>query len=130
MEAIQNSGGRGAYTMSSTLYERSVKKGCGYGSGISAQVWSSAGYRQLSATVGVADDERGAVGEIGRVSIRDQDGRDLIKSFDVSLGHPKTVTVDLKGAVQVQITCAGRDSKTSEGRSLAVVLGNAALTNE
>jgi hypothetical protein len=69
-----------------------------------------------------------ALGAIARVGIRNQDGTDLITPFDVSLGRHRLIDVDLKGAVQVQITCTGRDSKTGKGRSyFYVVLGNGAL---
>jgi hypothetical protein len=128
MDALQYDDGSGSYAMSGKPYDQSVRKFCGANGNASVQTWSTGGYGRLTAVVGIADDDANALGAIARVGIRNQDGTDLITPFDVSLGRHRLIDVDLKGAVQVQITCTGRDSKTGKGRSyFYVVLGNGAL---
>jgi hypothetical protein len=127
MRALKNSYGSGAYTISGELYEQSVRKYCG-SSNPSVQAWATAGYERLTAIVGISDNEDDALGAIARVGIKDHNGVDLIDPFDVSLGSPVEVDIALNGAVQVQITCVGRDAATNEGRyGFGVVLGNGAL---
>ncbi|WP_422733291.1 hypothetical protein ACN26Y_20430 [Micromonospora sp. WMMD558] len=124
--AIKNNGARGTFSMDGVAYSQSKKVYCGETP--SASVWSVAGYQTMDATIGIADNEKRGLGVIGRMSFRNEDNQDLIPPVDVSLGSPKKVTVQLKGAVQLQIGCVGRerDSGTSQGLFYAV-LGDAYL---
>jgi hypothetical protein len=128
MSALDNSAGRGAYSLSGRLYEQSVRKYCGEAGSSSVQTWRAAGYTRLKAVVGIADDDDEALGAIARVGIRNQNDENLIEPFDVALGQPRVININLKEAVQIQISCTGRDSKTNEGRNyFHIVLGNGAL---
>jgi len=103
-------------------YPRSVTLDCE--SSTDYFVWEVAGYRTLKATIGVDDDTHDAIGGIAELIFYDQDGHQLGKPVDVSLGHSKPISLSLAGVVQLRVTCAGHDSKTHDGRSFTAALGN------
>ena len=109
--------------LSNRPYPRSVLLWCNEG----YVIYNTSGSSQLTAQLGVADNASAANGAIGDISFYDQDDRKLGTTVAVSLGHPTRVTLDLGGAVQTKITCAGRDRVTDEVRHFYVTLGDAAL---
>jgi len=114
---------KGPHSISGQLYVESFKKFCPGSITPSATSWPVAGYSRLTAVIGVADDESDAIGRSGRVSIKNEVGTDLITSFDVSFGNPRTIDIPLNGAIQLQVICDGR----IVGKSLYVTLGDPAV---
>jgi len=107
-------------------YPRSVGFSCQRATSNYVQ-WSVAGYKTFSAMAGIPDDASNAFGGIAEMIFYNQDGTQLAKPFDVSLGHPLQVTLQLNGAVQLRVTCSGRDVKTGNEREFAGALGNAEI---
>ncbi|MEV4350553.1 hypothetical protein AB0J83_39355 [Actinoplanes sp. NPDC049596] len=128
LRALKNSYGNGPYSIAGKTYDQSVRKYCGTPSSSSSQVWPVAGYAKFSATVGIADDEQDGLDRIAHVSFKDQSGNELTNPFDVRLGQSHRVEFDLKGTVQLQILCVGKDTKTGNPRGLfGVVMGDARI---
>jgi hypothetical protein len=118
---------KGSHSILGQRYEESFKKFCPGSITPEPTSWPVSGYSRLSGVIGVADDEDNALNRVGHVTIRDENGADLVAPFDVSLGKPHPIDIQLNGAVQVQITCAGRDTNGDSGPSLYVTMGDPAL---
>ena len=119
----------GAQQINGKTYQNSVRFACGAGWAIS--YWAR-GYKVLTATVGVPDDNSSvAAGATVTVSFADQIGTSAASSTTVTPGHPQDVTVNLPGSVQggespIDISCSVSPSLTD---GVEVALGNAALSN-
>ncbi|GAA1655631.1 hypothetical protein [Catellatospora bangladeshensis] len=118
----------GAYSMSATLYQRSVRVSCERPNEDYTE-WNVAGFHTLKATLGISDDQSNAFGAIGEFIFYNQNGNAIGKPHVVSVGSPKKVEVDLTGVVRLRITCSGRDSKTSKTRSLYTIYGDATIVS-
>ncbi len=121
LETATNSAGAGSFSLSGKSYNRSVKKWCGPARFQRAQVWPSSGFSRFVATVGIADDERNAAGTSVEITLTDQDGRNLMAPFTVSLNRSKKVDIALNGTVQLQIDCLTQNDDSS----VHATLGNA-----
>jgi hypothetical protein len=113
--------------LSAKRYPRSVSMSCETPTSTFNE-WNVAGSKEFNATVGVADDASNAFGVIAEFIFYDQDGHQLGQPYDVSVGHPLPVKIDLTTMVHLRITCSGRDAKTNARRSLSVVLGDASIS--
>ncbi len=91
--------------------------------------WNVAGAQTFKTVVGVGDDTSDAFGNIAEMIFYDQDGHQLGKAVDVSVGHPAAVTIPLQGIVHVRVTCSGRNAKTNEQRYFYGALGDPILIN-
>lgn len=111
-------------SLSSVRYPRSVSLTCSRVT-YSIAEWNVAGQRTLAATLGVPDDARYAFGGVIEMLFYDQDGRQLGQRHEVSLGHPKAITVDLSGVVRLRFACSARDSKTNSERAFTGAMGDA-----
>jgi hypothetical protein len=121
-------GNGGPFSISGQRYEESFKKYCGESPGTqSPSGWNVAGYKRFTAVVGIADDEKSALGAIARISIKNQDGTNLIPPFDVALAKPRTIDIALNGAVQIQVVCAGRTSSGEPRGLFYATFGDAAI---
>ncbi|BCJ73643.1 hypothetical protein CS0771_31870 [Catellatospora sp. IY07-71] len=118
----------GAYSMSATLYQRSVRVSCERPNEDYTE-WNVAGFHTFKATLGISDDQSNAFGAIGEFVFYNQNGNAIGKPHVVSIGSPKKVEVDLTGVVRLRITCSGRDSKTSKTRSLYTIFGDATIVS-
>ena len=118
----------GAVNLSGKRYPRSVTLYCSGSDGGYVE-WSVAGSRSFSATAGIADDARDTTGAIAEWLFYDQDGHQLGKTIDVSVGHPAAVTLNLQNVVRLRVLCQGRDGKSSGGRFFYAVLGDAVLVS-
>jgi len=87
--------------------------------------WNVAGSSTFVATAGVDDAAEGAFGEVAELTFYDEDSRRLTaKPVEVSVGHPKQVTIDLTGVVSLRMTCAARVAETNKPASLYAALGD------
>ena len=116
-----------AAEMSDKPYPRSVEKSCWYATSNSVE-WNVAGYQEFTATLGIDDNAEQPSGRIAQFIFYDQDGRTMAGPIDVSLGRPKAVSIALKSAVRLKVTCSGRDAKTNKPARLDAVMGDARIT--
>ena len=58
-----------------------------------------------------------------------QDGHQLGKPVDVSVGHPVPVTIPLTGVVHMRVVCSGRDVKTSSEAGVYGAMGDAMIVS-
>lgn len=116
LEALREPyGDNGPATIDRSTYERSVHTYCGEDSLADPQVWQvEPGYSRFRAFVGIPDSDPNAGGKIAQFSFRDHQGDDLIGSFGVRLGEVREVDIDLRGAVQLHITCVAKDASTGK----------------
>jgi hypothetical protein len=113
----------GAITFSGKRYPRSLKMGCQSATSNYLE-WNVAGYQTFSATFGIPDSVSDAFGAVAELIAYDQDGHELTKPIDVSLGHSQQVTIPLTGVVHLRLTCSGRDTKTNRERYFYSGLGD------
>jgi hypothetical protein len=116
----------GPVTFAARRYPRSVTMSC-YRASSNYVEWNVAGNSSFSATLGVSDDASNAFGAIAEFIFYDQDGHQLGKALDVSVGHAAPVALDLRGVVHLRVTCSGRDSKTNGEHGFYAALGNAVV---
>jgi hypothetical protein len=86
--------------------------------------WNSAGYSTFTGMIGVPDNAQSATGSIITVTFYDQNRKSLGQAV-VSIGHPQPVTINLNGAVRMQMNCVSKDNPTYASPALA--FGNGAL---
>lgn len=116
----------GPVTFSAKRYPRSVTMSC-YRASNNYVEWNVAGSSSFAATLGVSDDTSNAFGAIAEFIFYDQDGHQLGKPFDVSVGHAAPVALDLRSVVHLRVTCSGRDSKTNAEHYFYAALGDAVV---
>jgi len=86
--------------------------------------WNSAGYSTFTGMIGIPDNAHSATGSIITVTFYDQN-RKLLGQAVVSIGHPQPVTINLNGAIRMQMNCVSKDNPTSYSPALA--FGDGAL---
>jgi hypothetical protein len=115
--------------ISATDYVKSVQINCSPLSFHPTAVWNAAGYRQITAVFGISDDTSGAANATANIIIANQDDTRLTAPFKISLGHPRRLSVDLRGAVQVSITCVSVDNRNASAERLfRATLGDGTLS--
>ena len=114
----------GPTTLSGARYPRSLTMECADATQNYIE-WNVAGYRTFSSTLGVSDDASDAFGGVAEMIFYDQDGRQLEKPYELSVGHQQKVLIPLKGVVHLRVTCSARDVKTNRGRDFRGALGDA-----
>jgi hypothetical protein len=114
--------------LSGKRYPRSVVMTCYSATGNYVE-WNVAGNKRFSTTAGIPDDASNTFGAIAEVIVYDQDGHQLGKPFDFSVGHPVPISLDIKGVVRLRVTCSGRDGKTGDRREFGGALGDAIVSN-
>ena len=118
----------GPITLSGKRYPRSISFRCSRPT-YSYIEWNVAGSREFSATLGVADDTSDAFGRVVEMIFYDQDGHQIGKPTDVSLGHPASITLQLTGVVHLRMACSGRDAKTSDQVEVRAAMGDAKVVS-
>ena len=127
-EALEGGYDPAAVTFSAARYPRGVTFWCSSVTNSRLQ-WNVAGYSSFTATAGVDDATENAFGAVVEFIFYDQDGHQLTpKPVDVSVGHSRKVRLDLKGVVNLRMTCSSRDSKTNDVRSTRSALGDPIIT--
>jgi hypothetical protein len=123
---IQN----GQEVIAAVPYPNSIAFGCGGSNGgRPAEAYDVAGNTVFIADVGLADNTENATGVIATVVFSNEAGQDLGKPVQVSLGHPKKVTLNISGLTQLGMTCNGRDAQTGQAvYSFNVALGDAGIS--
>lgn len=117
-----------AVSFSAQRYPRGIEFSCDDVTNSTVQ-WNVAGYNHFTAVAGIDDTTTNAFGALVEFIFYDQDGHQLNgKPIDVSVGHPRKVSFDLKSVVSLRMTCSSRDSKTNEERSTYSALGDPTIT--
>jgi hypothetical protein len=109
-----------------TRYSDSIRFNCGDQDYTSSLVYDVAGYSALQLTLGVPDNATDAAGNSAAIRfLKDGGSTQLIPQVTVALDQAQTVTVQLSGTSQLEISCTASSSIPSGG--LDIALGNAAL---
>ena len=111
-------------------YPNSIAFGCNgsYG-GQPDEAYDVAGHTAFTAEVGLADNTANVTGVIATVVFSNEAGQEIGKLVQVSLGHPKKVTLNISGITQLGMTCNGRTAQTGQNvYSFDVALGDARIS--
>lgn len=125
-QSVQN----GQEVIAAVPYPNSIDFDCSgsYG-GRPAEAYDVAGNTVFTADVGLADNTENVTGVIATVVFSNEAGQELGKPVQVSLGHPKKVTLNISGLTQLGMTCNGRDAQTGQAvYSFNVALGDAGIS--
>lgn len=120
----------GQEVIAAVPYPNSIAFGCnGSDGGHPDEAYDIAGNSVFTAEVGIADNTNNVTGVIATVVFSNEAGQQLGKPVQVSLGHPKKVTLNIGGVTQLAMTCNGRDAQTSQAvDSFNVALGDAGVS--
>lgn len=115
--------------ISAKPYVNTVMWGCG-GSGMPNEAYDVAGSSVFTAEVGIPDNMSGATDVVATVTFTNESGQQIGQPVQVSLGHPVSLRLDIKGVTQLGMTCTGRDRQTNQVATdgFAVALGNARVS--
>jgi hypothetical protein len=128
LDAVNGYYNAGPINLSGKRYPRSVSFWCSRPTSSYIE-WNVAGSREFNATLGVADDTSNAFGRVVEMIFYDQDGRQIGKPTDVSVGHPVPITLPLTGVVHLRMACSGRDAKTSDQVEVRAAMGDAKIVS-
>ena len=121
----------GAQQIDNSTYQDGIRFSCSANSdsyGYNSVTYNVAGYKTLTATIGVPPDATNAGGNSASIEFyKDGTSTQLHLPVTVALDSPQTVTVNLQGASQLQINCTAANAGGG-GDDIDVVLGNATLT--
>jgi hypothetical protein len=125
-QSVQN----GQEVIAAVPYPNSIAFVCNgsYG-GRPAEAYDVAGNTVFTADVGLADNTGNVTGVVATVVFSNEAGQELGKPVQVSLGHPKKVTLNISGLTQLGMTCNGRDAQTGQTvYNFDVALGDAGIS--
>ena len=118
-------------TLSGQAYPNSAVFSCsGQYNGQPTQAWDVGGRSTFTAVVGVPDDSQYVTGIVGTLTFTSQDGRQLSKNVNVSLGHPARVSLNVSGVTQLDVTCNATDpaNNGASAGNLQVALAEARVS--
>jgi hypothetical protein len=119
----------GQQVIAAKTYANSLIWGCGGGSDPPDEAYDVAGDSVFTAQVGIPDDAQGATDVTATVTFTNESGQQVGQPVRVSLGHPVSVSMNIKGVTQLGITCAGQDQQTGQAdNDFSIALGNAAVS--
>jgi hypothetical protein len=125
-EGLQN----GQEVIAAVPYPNSIAFGCsGSYNGQPGEAYDVAGNTVFTAEVGLADNTEYVTGVIATVVFSNEAGQQLGKPVQVSLGHPKKVTLNISGLTQLGMSCTGRNAQTGQTTSgFDVAIGDAGIS--
>ena len=111
-------------------YPNSIAFACSGDSGSQPdEAYDVAGNTVFTAEVGLADNTEDVTGVIATVVFSNEAGQELDKPVQVSLGHPRKITLNITGVTQLGMTCNGRYAQTGEtAYNFDVALGDAGIS--
>ena len=120
----------GQEVISAVPYPNSISFTCnGSFNSQPGEAYDVAGNTVFTAEVGLADNTNNVTGVIATVVFSNEAGQALGKPVQVSLGHPKKITLNISGVTQFGMTCNGRDAQTGETvYNFDVALGDAGIS--
>jgi NPCBM/NEW2 domain-containing protein len=118
-----------------STYSDGIRFSCTSGSdsdsyyGYNSVTYNVAGYKTLTATIGVPPDATNAGGNSATIQFhKDGTATQLHLPVTVALDSPQTVQVQLQGASQLQINCTAANADGTNGEDIDVVIGDATLS--
>ena len=128
---VDNAGyDNGAQVMSAKSYPNSVELSCSGGSASQPGIaYNVAGNTTFTAEIGIPDNMSNATDVTATITFSDESGQQVGKPVQVSLGHPASVSLNIKGITQLGMTCNGVDDANNQSTSgFDVALGSAAVS--
>ena len=125
-QVLQN----GQQVIAAVPYPNSIAFTCeGGNNGQPGEAYDVAGNTVFTAEVGLADNTENVTGVIATVVFSNEAGQELGKPVQVSLGHPKKVTLNISDLTQLGMTCTGRNAQTGQtAYSFDVAVGDAGIS--
>jgi hypothetical protein len=123
--------GTGQEVISAKPYVHSIAFDCNGGGGgnLPDEAYDVAGSSIFVAKAGIADDMQNATDVIATITFTNEAGQQIGRAYQVSLGHPVRVHLNITGVTQLGMSCSGRDRHTSEEEGdFQVALGNAGVS--
>ena len=118
----------GQQVIAAKSYPNTIMWGCG-NSTTPNEAYDVAGSGVFTAEVGIPDNMQGATDVIATVTFSNESGQQIGKPVQVSLGHPVSERMNIKGVTQLGMACVGRDRQTSQpAYGFSVALGNAGVS--
>ena len=121
----------GQQVIGATPYVNTISFGCeGADNGQPDEAYDVAGSSTFTAEVGIPDNMQGATDAIATITFSNESEQQIGKTYQVWLGHPVSVSMDVTGVTQLGITCDARDRRTNqdEDGNFDVSLGNAGIS--
>jgi hypothetical protein len=117
----------GPEQIGATIYQNSVGFTC-YSGGPSYIDYNEAGYKFLTALIGIPSGASNAAGNSMTITFfKDGSSTQLGSPVTVSLDHPQSVHLNLDGSSQVEIACAAISQTSHSPVSMDGALGNATI---
>lgn len=109
-------------------YPSTVTWDCG-NYGTPSEAYDVAGSSVFTAEAGIPDNMSGATDVIATITFTNESGQQIGQAYQVSLGHPVSIRLNIKGVTQLGMSCTGRDRQTNQpANSFSVALGNAGVS--
>lgn len=119
----------GTQVMSAKPYPNSVLFSCDGGSGQPDIAYNVAGTTAFTAEIGIPDDMSNATDVVATLTFSNESGQQVGKPVQVSLGHPVSLSLNIKGITQLGVTCNGLDQENNQPTTgFEVALGSAAVS--
>jgi hypothetical protein len=119
----------GQQVIAAKSYPDTVTWGCGDSSAPN-EAYDVAGNSVFTAEVGIPDNTQYVTGVVATVTFSNESGQQIGQPVQVSLGHPASVRLNIKGVTQLGMTCTGRNRQTSQptDTTFSVALGNGGVS--
>lgn len=118
----------GQQVIAAKVYPNTITWGCG-NSSTPNEAYDVAGSSVFTAEVGIADNAQGATGVTSTVTFTNESGKQIGQPVQLSLGHPVSLRLNIRGVTQLGMSCTGRDQQTSQpAYDFSVSLGNAGVS--
>lgn len=108
-------------------YQDSVGFTCDTYGNLANFVYDVAGYKYLTALVGVPSDATNAAGNAMTITFFKDGSTQLGQPITVSLDHPQSVHLPLQDASQLQISCNATNVTSHQPVDMDAALGNATI---
>ncbi|SRR6266496_922902 len=125
-QSVQN----GQQVIAAVPYPNSVAFTCnGSYNGQPGEAYDVAGNTVFTAEIGLADNTQNVTDVIATVVFSNEAGQELGKPVQVSLGHPKKVTLNISDLTQLGMACTGRNAQTGQAvYNFDVAVGDAGIS--
>lgn len=121
----------GQVVIAAKPYANSISFNCdgGGNGGAPDEAFDVAGSATFNAEVGIPDDTQDVTGFIATITFSNESGQRIGQPVQVTLGHPISKTLNIKGVTQLGMTCNGRNRQTNQGvNGFRVGLGDAGVS--
>jgi hypothetical protein len=117
----------GPEQIGAVTYQDSVGFTCDTSGNLANFVYDVAGYKYLTAFIGVPSDSTNAAGNAMTITFFKDGSTQLGQPITVSLDHPQSVHLPLQDASQLQISCNATNVTSHQAVLMDAALGNATI---